>query len=378
VAWSYQGTISSDSVQIRARGTEGYDIGIRSAWVDKANKTITGYNLPAVKDFDPKVRFFDPLVLIWEISLDNGKTFLEAGTTQNHIYFCLRGPVLMFIPWPEPEVKLTPTPFRTVAHLACSNEEAETADEAVDKTWELFLGKDVKGWNETTKTFSRTLYYYKPGTTFSQNAFHNTASLLQGKNGNVSINTDSGQCSTWACLLRDACELNGGNVMIVQANLIFPNLAPLFLVKDWLYDTTKNAWTVLFNSTAGEMYPPPPILPPPPTPPPYGIYGDLENQASIAGQNSAPPSEKVFENHVFVKNTKPPEKEGDSEVVEYLDPSYAVKYEGVNTNAAELDFQNKAIEMFAIWKENDYLVAIKPIVNARYIQFDDKENWRIF
>lgn len=127
---------------IRAKEANGYNIEIKGADVNKGAKTITGTHLFAIKDFAPQVKFFDPLALKWEISLDGGKTFIEAGTSQNPVYFCLRGPI-----------DEKPKPYRTVVHLACSNDGATTADEAVEKTWALFLGKNVKGWDEEEKAF---------------------------------------------------------------------------------------------------------------------------------------------------------------------------------------------------------------------------------
>jgi hypothetical protein len=315
VIWTYQGTITSNSVKVRAKQLGGYDIKIQNAQVDKVKKTITGHDLPAVKDFDPKVKFFDPLVLVWEISLDGGKTFTEAGTSQNPIYFCLKGPV-----------DGIPRPFRTVAHLACSNDGAEASDPAVEKTWELFLGKNVKGWDETTKGFTRTLYYYKPGTTFDENSAGGAAALLQSSN-------DSGQCTTWACLLRDACKLNDANVMIIRAtpkDEFFMN--PIgFLVKAWSHKSNA-PWEFRFNAPISDMIPDAN----------NGVYGDFSNLPSVAGQNSAPPSQKAFGSHFFVRHTK-----ANSES-EYLDPSYGAKYLGSPLYEAELDFQSKAIEMYAI------------------------------
>jgi hypothetical protein len=300
--------------------------------VDKANKTITGYDLPAVKNFDPKVRFFDPLVLIWEISLDNGKTFLEAGTTQNHIYFCLKGPVEINI---APVRALLPKLFRTVAHLACSNDGATDPINAFWKTWELFVGKNVKGWNHNSKTFDRALYYYRPETTFSQNPHGNSQALLQSSK-------DSGQCSTWASLLRDAGTLNDANSWIITA-LPIPDNDPgaqRFAVNDWNFinDTTsppENAAGIfVFPTSFGEMQPLPP----------ENIYGSWLSLETLIGQNSFPkaPSEKIFGLHIFVLFINP-----FSLMSMFFDPSYGETYSVMlGGNGIVSDFQEKAVDFF--------------------------------
>jgi hypothetical protein len=62
-----------------------------------------------------------------------------------------------------------------------------------------------------------------------------------------------------------------------------------------------------------------------------GVYGDLINQSTLYGQNTSPPSEKVFGFHFIVKKTG---VAGGP----YFDPSYGVTY----SNAA--DFESKAID----------------------------------
>jgi hypothetical protein len=332
VIWTYQGTITSNSVKVRAKQLGGCDIEIQNAQVDKVKKTITGHDLPAVKDFDPKVKFFDPLVLVWEISLDGGKTFTEAGTSQNSIYVCLNGPSNVGL---GPITMLVPMPFRTTVHLACSNDGAEEPINAFEKTWELFLGKDVKGWDEATKGFNRKLYYYKPGTTFAQNPYGSAQALLQSPN-------DSGQCSTWASLLCDAGMLNGATSWITTA-LPIPNNdrnAQMFAVNDWNFinDTTsppENATGIfVFPTSFGEMQPLPS----------ENIYGSWLSLETLIGQNSFPqaPSEKVFALHIFVLFVNPV-----GLMPMFFDPSYGETYSvTLVENAIISDFQGKAVDFF--------------------------------
>lgn len=69
-----------------------------------------------------------------------------------------------------------------------------------------------------------------------------------------------------------------------------------------------------------------------------GVYGDLTNKPELRGQNTAPPSEKVFGNHMILKldpNVCPPGK------CPYFDPSYGVAYSG------PADFEGNAVAGYA-------------------------------
>jgi hypothetical protein len=60
------------------------------------------------------------------------------------------------------------------------------------------------------------------------------------------------------------------------------------------------------------------------------LYGDLHSQATLVGQNTAPPSEKVFDAH-FIVYVSPAITGG----APYYDPSYGVTY----LDAADLELK---------------------------------------
>jgi len=66
------------------------------------------------------------------------------------------------------------------------------------------------------------------------------------------------------------------------------------------------------------------------------VYGDLKSKSTLAGQNTAPPSEKVFDAHFIVKLDP-----AVAAASPYYDPSYGVNY----LNAA--DFEAKAVKGYA-------------------------------
>jgi len=204
-------------------------------------------------------------------------------------------------------------------HLACSNDQAEDEQDAFDKTWSLFSGPgNVNGWNKETSSWSRKLYYYKWPTAFDDNGEGSGAMfLLQNDLG-------TGNCATWAWLLKDALGINNITTGYVFATPVNGNV---FLVKNWEYHSSSlpdpGEWKFLYPGSDNDM-----MLP---ALPPNNRYGDLENLLNgISGQNSTPPSQKVFDNHQFLSYNGPSGKK-------YYDPSYGVEYTG------EQDFQKQAI-----------------------------------
>jgi hypothetical protein len=73
-------------------------------------------------------------------------------------------------------------------------------------------------------------------------------------------------------------------------------------------------------------------------PQPGGIYGDVTSLNTLAGQNTSPPSEKMFGSHYIVKVNSSLYSFGQGP---YFDPSYGVTYLDAN------DMELKAIDGYA-------------------------------
>jgi hypothetical protein len=291
--------------------------------------SISGVN--ASTAFGIKTDFFNPFELTWKFSFPNpNQTTLLweiAGSSKNPIYVCL-----------TTNTTLPSTPYRTSVHLACSNKGAVDASQSVDKTWDIFKTLDVKAWNETTKDFSRLLYYYKPGTKFAENPSISYTELLSNPLG-------TGRCGAWGRLFYYSCKLNDANIFLI---LILPSgkisgrsLSGL-VIKDWDFLVVKNIYEMTFPLQT------PPIDYPDMEPAPTNkIYGDLKSKNTIKGQNSGnvSPSQKIFKDHLIVMhNTK------------YLDPSYGIEY------TCKRDFQDKAVKAFELEYELQAGQVVKEVV----------------
>jgi hypothetical protein len=173
------------------------------------------------------------------------------------------------------------------------------------------------------------LYYYRQGIGFNGCA-QNDGALLTQENA-------SGQCGSFALLLQAVFAVNGISSDIVEISRKDKYQFP-FLVKAWEEIATTNPppggaeyrWRLKFNPTEDAMVPPQP----------NDIYGDLRNTSELRGQNSAPPSEKLFGLHYIVKTTV------DSDAF-YYDPSYGVKYFGDTPESAADYFETNAVQWYA-------------------------------
>ena len=250
-------------------------------------------------------KFYDPMTINWRHMAD-GKSCPDCeadGSSANKVYVTLATPT-------QPQV------YRTTLHFAVSNDGATTQGEAVSKTWDLIKGPaNIKTWD------GRLLYYYRPGVGFDMCAT-NELGLLTRANG-------SGQCGSFTRLMMAALATNG--VPSTFAVIEPTTAATKMVINNWDYvgqafpGAPQYKWRLILN--VGDYMVPPK---------PGNIYGDLHSQTTLVGQNTAPPSEKVFDLH-FVVHVSP----GITGMNPYFDPSYGVQY----SSAADLEM--KAIKGYA-------------------------------
>ncbi len=302
----------------------------KSATYDDGTKILTVSAIETTYRFPGEVSYTPSFKTTWQIRLNGVDPKKDGGTsTDNPVYGALTGPI------GQDKPKL----FRSVVHLACSVDGAANKEAALTNTWSQLSQtnpdgsvspKNFKGWDDSTSAWERKLYYYKKDSTWAICNGGNSAQLLQSADG---------RCFAWCWLMYDAIVLNGYNNTSVKGIEVVLNAASgggtAFLVKDfevliggeWKLDQPWETATKEFRFGAYVAPGFPDMVPEPPG----GVYGQFKNLAKLKGQNSAPPSQKVFANHFMVQCV-----DGSGMTVNY-DPSYGAKY----PNAA--DFQEKSL-----------------------------------
>lgn len=96
-------------------------------------------------------------------------------------------------------------------------------------------------------------------------------------------------------------------------------------------------------------------------------YGDLVSKNTLAGQNSRPPSEKMFGSHYIVKvlppdPSQPPVVPLDED--QYFDPSYGVTYKNQD------DFEDKAVDGYALRIGQTNIFIVKKSTGLKKIVFN--------
>ncbi|RKZ44148.1 MAG: hypothetical protein DRR00_28650, partial [Candidatus Parabeggiatoa sp. nov. 3] len=290
-------------------------------------KQMTSANDPLA---EKGTQFFNPLTINWRVKYKKAgipKT-KDLGTSKHTIYVTLN----------KPDRGEFHTLYLTSLHLATSNPGAKNKKQAVEKTWTLFKQKNLTTWNP-----NRRLYYYKQGYGFNK-SLTQLEPFLKSTHG-------SGQCGVFADLFRAALAVNGVHSKLVDVEpktvLFRPSFEERMLIKGWSFEQTPSflkdethKWKLILNWEGNDNVGQPLFgLVPPRT---NHIYGDLtSHQSYLEGQNTRPPSEKVFGQHIIVKVT-------DQEAIAkglstfYYDPSYGQAYHGEGRDA-ERDFESQAV-----------------------------------
>jgi len=243
-------------------------------------------------------RFYHPMFVSWYAAADGNPCSSQCAginSTSDDVYVTLS----------TPDPTLLPIPL-TVMRLAVSNEGASTPMGALQNTWALFSGPaNINTWD------NRRLYYYRNDdhvVGFYPASAIDVPGLLTSSSG-------SGECEALSQLLQDALAVNGIPSLYFQINTVDGSQ---MLIKNWAFVPVSTypsepvwKWQMLVGF-------PDPMVPHIP----LDLYGDLLSLTGVPGQNSNPPSEKLFGNHKILA-VNPTLGVGP-----YLDPSYGVTYTG--------------------------------------------------
>jgi hypothetical protein len=270
--------------------------------------TKSGITIPAATEFtvsgiecDTKLpnstKYFNPLKIDWKYTAD-GTNFAELNDTENKIYATLAAP--------------TDTVYLTSLHLAVSKDGSTDAAGAFAKSWSFFgdgtKPTDVTGWD------GRKFVYYPAGTPFSGCAT-NVIDLLTSATGGA-------RCGAFGRFFLNVGAVNGIPITLVAVQ---PTDDGGFLVKNWTYSATSfpgapDGYEHKYISPGAGFNEMTPV-------PPGGLYGDMQSDTGVAGQNSPTPSQKFHVDHAIVLFGG-----------KYYDPSYGLEY------ANEEEFETKALD----------------------------------
>ncbi len=257
------------------------------------------------------VDFWNPLQISWKYGVD-GSVTVDAGQTSNRVYVSLANSATV------------PTLYHTVVHFACSVGHATNEPQAVSNSWSQLTGHHFTTWD------GRTLYYYRDGAGW--NSPGQVSQLLSTSNAN---------CVAWRNLFRYALAVNGVSSDYIYVRATGPTNV-YFAVGDWTFGTASFTntppynWSLQFATNTLDMVPRPA----------GDIYGDLISLSTIEGQNTAPPSEKVFYNHRMARHGGV-----------YYDPSYGVAHASIS------NFVDAAVDGYAYRRVGDpatnYVLRVK-------------------
>jgi hypothetical protein len=244
-----------------------------------------------------------------------------------------------------------PIVYHTTLNLALSGGQATDQTTAFQNTWNQFSvpapttsNPNATGPENITTWQGRRLYYYRNGPNGGTIVGFNGCALDEGTlllnvglsedaSGNLYVSGpghNSGQCGSFAYLLVGALAVNGIQSAVAQvAPSSSIETSPAFLVNNWSAPSSNQTgpWTLCLNN--GDFMVPAQ---------PGGVYCNLTSLPTLPGQNTQPPSEKVFNVHFIVKPAVAPSLNlGYLTLPNYVDPSYGVTYAG------PADFQNKAV-----------------------------------
>jgi len=312
---------------------DGEIIDISGVKFHKTSVTLPASGPYTIADIDldqplpDNTHYYPDLFVAWKYKVGSNLA-INFGNTTHDIWVSLEQPVA--------NRKL----YLSSIKLALKNTNENNVFGAFQQTWAAFDGPaHIKTWDNSP------IHYYQNG--FGASAFCNSAT---DDEGGILESADSGgssQCTGLAAILQGALAVNGINSELVQIRRTDP---ADFMVHKWIFGSPslnlvgsnvpqslwQYRWLLNFSGPTIEMVPPP--IPSDPT-----KFGDARNDLTgLNGQNTFPPAEKIFGNHVFILPHLTDNSSGTPIPVPtpggpYYDPSYGVTYSGIP------DFVTKAV-----------------------------------
>jgi len=196
--------------------TGHYGVPQTPATLNGSNLTIS--SVPTNNPLPNTVGYFSPMQFTWQYSDDNGKTWYDAGDSDNRVYVTSGSPVSGAIL------------YETVLETACKSAQGKATDaDVVAGIWSVFTSRSIKrkpidGHNVSD---GMLMTYWLPADPTCQSL----AGMLVNPNG-------EGSCVAWSQFLDDAIKAQGikdSHICEITPNTAINPNANGFLVKNWLY-----------------------------------------------------------------------------------------------------------------------------------------------
>jgi hypothetical protein len=298
----------------------------------KTNVTLAASGTTTVSnvDFDQPLpdttRYYPDAQVFWKYQV--GSTLvIDYGSTKHDIFVALAPPVA--------NRKL----YLTSVKLALKSGTENNVTGAFQRTWQSFAGPaNIQTWDNSP------IRYYATGFNGSLacGATQDEAGILMAADA-----AGSSQCTGAAAILQGSLAVNGMDSELVHISRAD---GAFFMVKKWTFGfpslnlsgsaAPPALWPFRWRIDFGG---PPPSMVPPPIPADPTKFGDVRNDLSgLPGQNTSPPAEKIFGNHVYVLPHLVDNSSGAPVPVPtpggpYFDASYGVTYSSL------ADFVSKAV-----------------------------------
>ncbi len=291
----YISSTSGINAKIKGDGPGNLDFPPTTATVGTNELSIS--DVTCSNSFANAVDFFDPMLINWQVSFDNGITWCDVRKSKNQTYITLAKPDFGGIPG----LFL----FHNLVHLSCKYADGQdNPDDCVSAIWDGIHEREVRLIDNTQLT-------YDPS---SSNII--TQQLLVNGTGN---------CNAWSKFFMDMLRVHdiSSTKIKVTSTAIGGVSNPYLIVQDYTFTGSGK-----YSSQTPFVY----------------KYGDdAVEETGIPGQGVSNPS-TIFERHYIVKYTD--EESNDH----FYDPSY-----GGDSYDNQSAWENASLDGFAKWVDIWYI-----------------------
>ncbi|NJL26869.1 MAG: hypothetical protein HC897_02795 [Thermoanaerobaculia bacterium] len=308
VTFAFEPTVNLE-IPVKIRGSGSGGLVIPETLASTSNGRITASGLITTGPLPDEIRRFDPFEIAWQVSLDDGASWLEAGKSENRLFVTLADPI-------------TSPLYETLLDVGTRNANGQTTDEgAVAAIWADFAGpipgvrrKLLDGHNRADGTEMR--YWVEEGSPIYPEvfAFCQTFQAMINPTPDDPRLNGIGTCNAWARVFHETIRAQGitdSKIVFVTAN----QPGATFLVKNWDFTLSGSAPVVCTPFSH--------------------LRSETSDLLGIAGEGTLNPPAEFPSHFIVLFNDK------------YYDPSYGAGPFGGSTGLeARLAWENASIDGF--------------------------------